>query len=201
MDFDFLENPLKNYIENLSEKTPVPGGGSASALLSCLSSSLLNMVLNYTIGKKGYEKYEDEMKKLREENEKIMKECLNFIEEDSKIYLKIDKNLREKKDCEEFLRESVFLHLKICENMLKVVNFCEIVAEKGNKNLISDTAISNIFAYSSFLSSKINILINLKFLKDKNFKSEIKEKLKKIEEEIRIKSQENHEKMVKKMEE
>ena len=199
MDFNFLENSLKNYIEILSSKTPAPGGGSATALCASLSSSLLNMVLNYTIGKKQYSDFEEELKKIKEKNEEILKECINFIEEDSKIYHKIDKAMKEKLSPEEYLKLSINLHFKICQYMSKIVDFCDILTEKGNINLISDTGISNILAFSSFISAKMNILINLKYIGDENLKKEIKGKIEEMEKVIKEKSEFVNKKVIEKM--
>ena len=199
MDFNFLENSLKNYIEILSSKTPAPGGGSATALCASLSSSLLNMVLNYTIGKKQYSDFEEELKKIKEKNEEILKECINFIEEDSKIYYKIDKAMKEKLSPEKYLKLSINLHFKICQYMSKIVDFCDILTEKGNINLISDTGISNILAFSSFISAKMNILINLKYIWDENLKKEIKGKIEEMEKVIKEKSEFVNKKVIEKM--
>lgn len=199
MDCNFLNNSLKNYFEILSAKTPIPGGGSAVSCLACLSSSLLNMVLNYTIGKKGYEKYKEEIIKIKEENDKILKECMNYVEEDSIIYEKIDNAMKNKLNTEEYLKLSANLHLKICEYMLKIVEFCEVLVEKGNKNLISDTGISNVFAFSSFLGAKINILINLKYINDENFKEGVKRKIEEMERILKAKSKIINEDVIKKI--
>jgi formiminotetrahydrofolate cyclodeaminase len=187
MDCNFLQNSLKNYLEVLSEKKPIPGGGSAVACLASLSSALVNMVLNYTIGKKGYEKFEEEIKRIKERNDEILNKCMDFIEEDSRIYEKIDRAMKEKKDTEEYLKISANLHLKICEFMLEIINFCYILIEKGNKNLISDTGIAGIFAEGAFSGGEMNIMINLKFIKDEKFKIETKEKLCKMEKEMKEK--------------
>lgn len=199
MDCNFLENSLKNYLEVLSEKKPIPGGGSAAACLASLSSSLVNMVLNYTIGKKGYEKFEEEIKKIKEKNDEILKNCMNFIEEDSRIYEKIDKAIKGKSDTEEYLKNSANLHFKICEYMVEIIDFCDILTEKGNKNLISDTGIANIFAFGAFKGAKMNIWINLKFLKDEEFKKNIREKVEKMEVEVKAKSEKVNRKIVEKM--
>lgn len=199
MDCDFLKNSLKNYFELLSEKKPVPGGGSAVSCLASLSSSLLNMVLNYTIGKKGYAEYETELKKIKERNDIILNECMNFIEEDSRIYLNIDRAMKEGRNFEEFLKESVNLHFKICKYMIEIVDFCEFLSEKGNKNLISDTGISNIFALSAFFGAKLNILINLKFMKDGEFVKRVKDEIEGLELKIKEKSEILNKKIVEKI--
>ncbi|MCD6408089.1 cyclodeaminase/cyclohydrolase family protein, partial [bacterium] len=80
MKFDYMRQPLKKYFERISSKTPVPGGGSVSACIGALSSSLLNMVLNYTIGKEKYAEYEEEFKKIKKRNDEILNEFTEFIE-------------------------------------------------------------------------------------------------------------------------
>lgn len=201
MDYKFLENSLKSYFEKVSLKTPIPGGGSVTAVVACLSSSLLNMVINFTIGKKGYIEFTEEMEKIKKENDKILEKCMEFIEKDSEIYLKIDNAIKNKQPLEDYLKESINLHLEICEYMRKIIDFCDILSEKGNKNLISDTGISNVLAYSSFKCAKMNILINLKFTEDKDFKEKINQKLLEIEEKIEEKSKITNQKIIKKMEE
>lgn len=46
---------LKDFITTLSSKSPVPGGGGASALVGAVSVALCSMVANLTSGKKKYD--------------------------------------------------------------------------------------------------------------------------------------------------
>ncbi|TBR15974.1 hypothetical protein EPO66_05245, partial [bacterium] len=46
----YINKSIKKYLEDLSAKKPVPGGGSASALTAALGSSLISMVVNFTLG-------------------------------------------------------------------------------------------------------------------------------------------------------
>jgi len=96
MDFDFLSESLKEYIEKTSSKLPAPGGGSVVALVASLSCSLLDMVINFTIGKQKYEKYESDFQKIKERNNEIKKEVMRFIEEDSRTY-KTNRYLKSRK--------------------------------------------------------------------------------------------------------
>ena len=55
-------------------------------------------------------------------------------------------------------------------------------AEKGNKNLVSDAAISAIMLHATIESSIINVRVNLGFIKDENIQKSVKKKLNMIEE-------------------
>lgn len=45
------EKKISEYLEVLSSKAPVPGGGGASALAGALGNALGQMVVNLTVGK------------------------------------------------------------------------------------------------------------------------------------------------------
>ena len=56
--------PLPEFTDALAGKTPVPGGGGASALCASLGAALASMVANYTVGKEKYAAVEAEIDRL-----------------------------------------------------------------------------------------------------------------------------------------
>lgn len=188
MSINYLKNSLEDYVDNLSQKLPYPGGGSVIALVGALSSALISMVLNFTTGKKSYAQYEEEINLLLQENEKLKKELKTFIEEDSRIYKEIDALYKSKENpalLQEQLKKSANLHLRISEYMLKILEWNEILLYKGNRNLISDVGISAVLAVATFYGAKINAEINLKFIKDEEFLNGSFSRLREIEEKVK----------------
>ena len=55
------EKKISEYLEVLSSKAPVPGGGGASALAGALGNALGQMVVNLTVGYKRSEVVDEEM--------------------------------------------------------------------------------------------------------------------------------------------
>ena len=51
---NFTTYTCEDFVEILSTKAPVPGGGGASALVGALGTALGNMVGSLTVGKKKY---------------------------------------------------------------------------------------------------------------------------------------------------
>jgi formiminotetrahydrofolate cyclodeaminase len=82
----YKEESLKKYLDDLAAKLPAPGGGSASALTASLGISLISMVVNFTLGKPKYAKYENELKTILEESEKLREEFLNLVDLDVVAY-------------------------------------------------------------------------------------------------------------------
>jgi len=187
-DTDYLKEPLGDYLARLAARTPVPGGGSAVALVASVSSALIGMVLNYTLGKEKYAGYEEELKRILKENDVIFERLSRYVEEDSRIYNNIRKHTRENQSlAEKYLKESAGIHIDICSIAVKLVSFSDFLSQKGNKNLLSDAGISAELALSSFKTAKLNVLINLRYIQDKDFCKDASSRLSSMEKDIAAK--------------
>ena len=200
---NYSKEALETYINKTFSKTPVPGGGSVVACVSSLSSALIGMVLNYTLGKEKYIAYEKELKAIFTENKIILKKLSDYIERDSEIYENIRKYTSSKDyiTAEKYLKESANLHLDICRTAFKIIGFAEVLAEKGNKGLISDTGISALLAVSVFISAKMNVLINLKYItEDKKFIGNALREIRRTEDKVIEKGKTVYDRVVKQLE-
>ncbi|NQT55167.1 MAG: cyclodeaminase/cyclohydrolase family protein, partial [Desulfobacteraceae bacterium] len=53
---------IKEFLVKTASNSPVPGGGSIAALSAAVAASLSEMVARLTIGKDGYDAFEEDMK-------------------------------------------------------------------------------------------------------------------------------------------
>jgi len=177
----YNDSSLKQYLNDLAAKLPAPGGGSAAALTAALGVSLISMVLNFTIGKPKYAQYENELKEMFPQSEKLREQFLNLVDLDVVAYK--SKNIREALD----------VPLKVCRLCFESIMLCPPLIKKGNVNLISDVAVAAILLESGFASAYFNVEINLKSLKeDKKFIHQIRKELKqkaKIIKKIRLQTE------------
>ena len=60
----YVNKSLKKYLDDLTAKLPAPGGGSAAALVAALGAALIGMVINFTLGKPKYARYQMELTKI-----------------------------------------------------------------------------------------------------------------------------------------
>ncbi|MCX7940664.1 MAG: cyclodeaminase/cyclohydrolase family protein [Endomicrobia bacterium] len=187
----YLLSTIKKYLEDLSSNLPAPGGGSASALVASCGISCLLMVANFTVGKKGYEQYQDEIKKIIAELEHLLQELQKFIDKDVEAYNKVSSAYKLPKTTpldEELRQKQIQIALKEAADTafetMKLAHSCMPVAERlikiGNKNLITDIACGVIFLQAGVLAAKYNVFVNLKFIKEHQYTSEIKKKVRKI---------------------
>ena len=169
----YCDKSLREYLNDLAAKLPAPGGGSAAALNAALGVSLVSMVVNFTIGKPKYAKYETELKSILEKSEKLRTEFLDLVDLDVVAYK--SKNLRDALDIPFMVARLCFEGIKLCPPLIK----------KGNINLISDVAVAAIFLESAFSAAYFNVEINLKLLADKKLSKAVRKELKRKEKMIK----------------
>ena len=80
---------MPDFLNDLASSSPTPGGGSAAALNGAMGTALITMVANLTVGKKGYEEFEDELKAARDRLLPLRERFLNLVEEDADSFKKV----------------------------------------------------------------------------------------------------------------
>ena len=80
------EQVIEGFVEELSSKKPVPGGGGASAMAGALGTALGLMVGNLTVGKKRYAAVEAEVYERMTELTELQKEMFLLADEDAMVF-------------------------------------------------------------------------------------------------------------------
>jgi glutamate formiminotransferase / formiminotetrahydrofolate cyclodeaminase len=182
-----LRLSLREFANELSMDSPVPGGGSAAALCGALSAALSSMVANLTVGKKGYEGVEQEMKELAMRAQALKDELLRAVDEDTRAFAKVmdafklpkatEEQAKEKETAiEKATREATLVPLAVLEKSLGLLDLARNVAQKGNKNSLSDAGVAGAIALAAAQGAHDNARINLLGIKDNAFKEEVKKK-------------------------
>ena len=76
------QSSVEKFLDELASGNPTPGGGSAAAIMGAMGAALVSMVCNVTIGKKGYEGVEAEMRAVRDESERVRRRLTAMVAED-----------------------------------------------------------------------------------------------------------------------
>lgn len=171
-----VDKKLEEFLDELASSSPAPGGGSVSALLGALSSALTSMVCRLTENKKGYEEAREEIKKVLEESESLRRRMTELIDEDTNVFnevisvFKMPKgDLRRPKKIQDTIKKATEVPLKTMRECYKALELTRVVAEKGNVNSVSDAGIAALIANTGVKSASLNVMINLKFIKDNEF--------------------------------
>lgn len=161
----YQEESLKKYIDDLAAKLPAPGGGSAAALTAAMGASLVSMVINFTIGKTKYARFQEALKTILGKSEKLREEFLRLVDLDVVAYK--SKNIRDALD----------VPFMVCRLCCEGIKLCPPLITNGNVNLISDVAVAAVLLESAFASAYLNVEINLKSLGDKKLTQGIRKEM------------------------
>lgn len=179
---------LKSFLDELASNSPAPGGGSVAALSGALGAALSSMVCNLTIGKQGYETVQEEIKEMLQRSEELRKHLTELIEKDTAAFnevmkaIKLPKETEEQKESRRQAMQTAFRHaaevpLETARTCMQIMDVARVVAEKGNKNSISDTAVSVFLAQAGVQAAVVNVRTNLGSIKDTEFVQQVSTEL------------------------
>jgi len=186
---------IKEYLDKAAAGTAVPGGGSVAALNAALAASLAEMVANLTVGKKGYEAVEKEMKALAKEASQLRNNLTAAIDQDADAYTEVmaayrlpkktdqEITLRQQK-IQEAIKYAALVPLEVARDALAVIELAGQAIQKGNKNASSDGAVAAMNARTAALAAIYNVKINLKSIKDDSFVEKLSQEVKELENQV-----------------
>jgi formiminotetrahydrofolate cyclodeaminase len=162
MTINFKNNTLKEYLDLLSRREPVPGGGSAAALTASLGAGLISMVTNYSIGRKTNTKVIDQrLTKLLLKSETIRLSLLELTSLDAQAYLKVSAaRTLDKKAQKQASKEARAVPEEVCKLCYKALELTPYLVEKGNPYLISDVEVALELLLSAFNAARVMVRIN-----------------------------------------
>ena len=173
------------FVDALSSKKAVPGGGGAAAIVGSIGMALGSMVCNLTIGKKKYAEHEDVIKDILLKTNKIEKDLLDMIDKDAECFLPLSKAYGLPKSTPEEIKikeETMENALKLaCEVPIDIVKTCyeaiklhEELVDKGSKLALSDVGVGIQCLRAALLSGQLNVLININSIKDEDYVKNIR---------------------------
>ncbi len=171
---------IGGFLSELASNSPAPGGGSVAALAGSLGAALSSMVCNLTIGKEKYADVQQEIKDTLKKSEQLRKELIKLIDKDTEAFNDVMKAFKMPKETEEQkekrkqaiqkgYKTAAKVPLETAKTCEKILDIAMVVAEKGNKNSITDAAVSALMAQAGVKSAILNIKINLGSIKDDEF--------------------------------
>ena len=204
------EAQIKDYLELLSSKAPVPGGGGASALAGALGDSLGQMVVHLTLGKKRYAQAEQDMLNYERELKRLQQEFLMLADKDAEVFAPLAECYRlpssteeekayKEKVMEERLVQASYVPLEIMEKAAEMLGILKELAEKGSVMAVSVVGVGVQFARTAILGAVMNVYINTRSMKDRKRAEELNREAKRLTKEGTDAADQIYEKIVKQL--
>lgn len=172
----FVKYSLEEFVDALASKAAVPGGGGASALAASLGIALGNMVGEFTVGKKKYADAEEELRVCMARAKDLSGKFLNCIERDAAAFEPLSRAYAIPKDdknrdivMENCLRDAAKVPMEILHLVCEAIKLEERFAVLGSVMIQSDAAVGASILRSSLLGAAVNVKINTKSMKDREY--------------------------------
>ena len=176
---------IEDYIYELKSKKAVPGGGAAAAFSGAQGIALIIMVINFTIGKKKYEKYEELCISMRNKSEILLDKLISGIDDDKNAYFKVRKAFampnntleekeKRKKAVSKASETAALVPLTVMNEAFEGMQISEAILGKTNINLESDIRTGVFNLYTCVNSAFENVKANLYYIDDKKEAESIK---------------------------
>ena len=166
---------IGQYIENLGAKTSSPGGGAVAAVTGAQSIGLIEMVCQFT------PENETAIANIVQRTQILAPKMLALGDDDVVCFealmasYKLPKSTTsEKSKRTQSIQVCLAAAATVPLNIIKIINGVipdiQYLADYGNPNLITDVAIAASLGQSALTSSQLNVLINLKQIRDQTFR-------------------------------
>jgi len=171
---------VESFVDEVSSSSPAPGGGSVSALSGSLGAALMSMVANLTYNKKGYEEYNQRISDIGISAQKLKKDLLILIDEDTRAFDGIMNAFRMPKKTDEekaarlkavdlATKNAIDTPISIMSKCKNLFDIIEDLVKYGNKNSFSDAAVALELIHSAIRGAYYNVKINLKDIEDDEY--------------------------------
>lgn len=165
------------FISELGSSAPVPGGGSAAALVGAVGIALGTMVGELTTGKKTYAAYEEEIQQLIGRSRVITEKMKAAVQKDidsfkplSDVYRMPNSSDEEKAVRREAMQKALTpaaeAPLELAELCVEALETLDRYSEIGSRLAISDAATGSVMCLAALKSARLNVLVNTRMMED-----------------------------------
>lgn len=168
------------FLDALASGSPTPGGGGAAAMMGAMGAALVSMVAHLTIGKKGFEGVDAEMRALLTDSEALRESLTAMVADDAAAFDGLMAAFRKPKISEVDIaarREAIQQGLKLatlaplqCARAgAEGIRLAARAVERSNPQVISDVGVGVLASWAALQSAALNVRINALQLKDLDF--------------------------------
>lgn len=173
------QESMDDFVASVAGSSPVPGGGSVSALAGQLAAALAQMVAGLTVGRKKYVAVEGEMQEVAHVAHALADRLGALVDEDAAAYGLVSAAYKMPKDndasaavrdeaIQGALKRAAEVPLETARACSDVARLAVTCAAKGNVNAASDAGVAALLAEAACRGAAYNVQINVASLADRS---------------------------------
>ena len=171
------DQSLREYIASVGDADAVPGGGSVAAVAGALAAALAKMVAGLTVGRERYAAVHSEMLGVQARALALANALEILARRDAEAYSTlVDAQKLPRDSATDAERRHLALHdallraaavpLEVCRVTEEVARLCEVTAERGNTNAITDAGVAAALASAACVGAAYNVRVNVRSLRN-----------------------------------
>lgn len=172
-----MDQSVRDLLTAIAEPTPVPGGGSVSALNGAVAASLVEMVCSTSAKKKSLADKAEDLNELAASARRYREELVELVDRDAAAYatvgaaFKLPKETDEQKATrnqaiQDGLKLAAEVPFRTAQCCLAVMHLAVAAAEMGHAPMITDAAVAGLTAAAGTEGAVLNVRINLADITD-----------------------------------
>lgn len=178
------QKTLCQFIHVVGARTPTPGGGSVAAAVASLGAALGAMVGKMTYGKRQWERYDDQMRRLIPIMHHTMDELLPMVDADTGAFNdymaahKLPKNTHEEEEVREAamqagLKKAIAVPLGVARSVSKLWDTARELASIINIGARADLQVGARCLETGVFGAYWNVILNCQGLQDEVYRDEV----------------------------
>jgi formiminotetrahydrofolate cyclodeaminase len=183
-----IDLTIKDFIQQLAEDSPTPGGGSVAAMAGGLATALCAMVARLTIGRNKYREAWENMEQIRDSADSLAGRFLELVDLDTEAYSHVvtafklpkdtqDQAVARRKAIQEAYKKAALVPLETLRHLSVLLDLTDSVLEKGNPNCITDAGVAAQLIRAASLGAAYNVQINLLSIEEQDFLNKVENEL------------------------
>lgn len=176
---------INDFLAAACSSSHTPGGGNVSAVVGTLGGSMVAMVANLTLGKKGYEDYQADTQDILDKVMKAIEELKVLTIKDMEAFddymkcFKLPKDTDEQKKARQeaiqnAAKQATMVPLTICRTCVELLRQAYRLSKFGNKMAISDVGVGAYVCEAAMRACMLSVDINIPTIKDEAFVNEVR---------------------------
>lgn len=183
MPADILDATVRQFIAATAARSPTPGGGSVAALAGALAASLAEMSMQYTLGKKQFEDYREEITTAIDRLRKAAGLMQDLVYEDMAAFQAISAfnkvPLAQRQQDPQYLM-AIVASIRAPQSVgglaLHILQISYDLLNKCNPQLLSDLGAAAALANATVHLAELNVLVNIRMLPNPQEMDETRQK-------------------------